>query len=294
MTTFCRLAIWSATALLLAACAGGLKLNPERSAAMASEASGASTVPPRTAPSAGLTRPRISGADDERLVVQAAAANPARLANDKILDARRKGDEVLEFLGIRPGMTVLDLYSGGGYYSELLSYLVGVKGAVIAHNNAPYLKLAEKEIAERYAPGRLGNVERITAENNQLALTPNRFDAVLMIDAYHDIYYVDEASGWSRIDGPKLLAEIYRSLKPGGLLGVVDHVAVVGAPAETGGTLHRIDPERLKREITAQGFVFEAESDVLHNPADDHLKAVFDPSIRGHTDQAVLRFRKPK
>jgi predicted methyltransferase len=232
--------------------------------------------------------------DDEDLVVSAAAGNPARLANDRIVDARRKGDEVLKFLQIRPAMTVLDLFSGGGYYSELLSFIVGPRGVVVAHNNTPYLDFAKKELELRYTPGRLANVQRLLAENNELVLTADRFDAVLMVDAYHDIYYVDEASGWKKIDGPKLLAEIFKALKPGGILGVIDHVAAAGAPAETGGTLHRIDPELLKKEITAAGFVFEATSDILRNPQDDHTKPIFDASIRGRTDQAILKFRKPR
>ena len=190
-------------------------------------------------------------------------------------------------------MTVLDLWSGGGYYTELLSYIVGASGQVVSHNNTPYLQFAKDDLAVRFAPGRLPNVERLLAENNQLALPAGRFDAVLMTNVYHDIYFVDEKEGWPRIDGPKLMAEVFLSLKPGGVLGVTDHAAVPGAPPETGGTLHRIDPGLLKREITAAGFVLEAESDVLVNPEDDRTKSAFDPSVQGRTDQVVLRFRKP-
>ena len=137
---------------------------------------------------------------------------------------------------------------------------------MVAHNNTPYLDFAKDDLAVRFAPGRLPNVERLLAENNQLTLPAGRFDAVLMTNVYHDIYFVDEKAGWPRIDGPKLLAEVFRSLKPGGVLGVTDHAALPGSPPETGGTLHRIDPALLKREITAAGFVLEAESDVLVNP----------------------------
>jgi predicted methyltransferase len=226
--------------------------------------------------------------------VAAALADPQRLPADRALDERRKPGEVLRFFDIRPGMTVLDLYSGGGYYTEILAYLVGPAGRVVAHNNAAYLEFAKKEIAERYTPGRLPNVERLMAENNQLQLRGRRFDAVLMTLVWHDVYFADEAAGWPRIDGPKLLAEIWQSMKPGAVLGVVDHVAAPGAPAEVGGTLHRIDPERLRRDITAAGFVLEAESQVLRNLADDYAKPVFDADVRGKTDQVVLRFRKPR
>ena len=96
-----------------------------------------------------------------------------------------------------------------------------------------------------------------------------------------------------KIDGPALLAEIIQSMRPGAVLGIVDHVADRGAPATTGGTLHRLDPELIKRDIVAAGFLFAGESDVLRNFTDDHRQPVFDDSIRGRTDRAVLKFRKP-
>jgi len=190
-------------------------------------------------------------------------------------------------------MVVLDLYSGGGYYSELLSYIVGPVGRVVAHNNSAYLSLMKDELAMRYANGRLKNVERLVAENNELELTSNVFDVVIMIKAYHDVYYVDEKMGWNKIDRPTLLHEIFTALKPGGVLGVVDHVADFGAPPETGGTLHRIDPALIKRDMAVAGFIYDGESNVLRNPADDHSQTVFAPSVQGRTDRVVMRFRKP-
>ena len=111
--------------------------------------------------------------------------------------------------------------------------------------------------------------------------------------AYHDVYFVSEEMGWTEIDGPRMLAEIYASMRPGAVLGVVDHVADKGAPASTGGTLHRLDPDLIIRDITAVGFLFDGQSDVLRNFEDDHTRPVFDDSIRGRTDRVVLRFRKP-
>jgi predicted methyltransferase len=191
-------------------------------------------------------------------------------------------------------MTVLDMYSAGGYYTEILSQVVGPTGRVYAHNNTPYLGYSKDEIDKRYAdPGRLANVERFTGENNALDLPDNKFDFVLMSMVYHDVYFQDEASGWERVDAPKMLAEISSSMKSGATLGVIDHAAAAGAPPETGGTLHRIDPELLKKDITSAGFVLDDESDLLRNPADDHTLAVFDPGIRGKTDRVLLKFRKP-
>ncbi len=281
---------------LLAGCANGPQLDPARSAAMARSATQPATQRGPDLRSEDAVRrpsPRPAPASLAEQAVLTAVANPARPAADRARDESRQSAAVLNFFRITPGMTVLDLWSGGGYYTELLSYVVGSSGRVVAHNNTPYLDFAKDDLSVRFAPGRLPNVERLLAENNQLTLPAGRFDAVLMTNVYHDIYFVDEKAGWPRIDGPKLLAEVFRSLKPGGVLGVTDHAAVPGSPPETGGTLHRIDPALLKREIIAAGFVLEAESDVLVNPEDDRTKSAFDPSVKGRTNQVVLRFRKP-
>ena len=116
---------------------------------------------------------------------------------------------------------------------------------------------------------------------------------MLLSAVYHDVYYVNEANDWPAIDGPKLLAELFAGMKPGATLGLIDHAAAPGSPAETGGTLHRIDVDLVKRDFAAAGFVLEAESDVLRNPADDLGKGVFDPAVRAETDRFMLRFRRP-
>lgn len=290
------LVLLSGLALLVGSCAGGPQLDPAKSAAMAGAATEASTLSAPDLRSEDAVKPpgsRPVPADPIQQAVLAAVANPARPAADRPRDKLRQSAAVLTFFRIAPGMTVLDLYSGGGYYTELLSYIVGPTGQVVAHNNTPYLKFASADLAGRYQPGRLPNVERLLAENNELHLPVAHFDAVVMTNVYHDIYFVDEKAGWPRIDGPRQMAEVFKSLKPGGILGVVDHAALPGAPPETGGTLHRIDPALLKREIIAAGFVLDGESDVLVNPNDDRTKSAFDPSVQGRTDQVVLRFRKP-
>ena len=114
-----------------------------------------------------------------------------------------------------------------------------------------------------------------------------------MILAYHDVYYSNPKEGWPKLDGPGLLAELYQALKPGGTLGIVDHHAEAGAPRETGGTLHRIDPSLVIADLTSSGFELEEKSDALRNMSDDHRRTVFDPELRGRTDRFMLRFRKP-
>lgn len=224
--------------------------------------------------------------------ILAALADTRRLETDRDADAGRRPGVVLEFFGIEPGMTVLDLFSGTGYYTELVYRIVGDAGTVWAHNNAAYLANREP-LQARYGDGRLASVRRVTAENNELDLPAESFDAVLMILTYHDIYFVNESIGWTRIDGPGLLAELYQSMRPGAVLGVVDHAAAPGSPGESGNSLHRIDPALARREIEAAGFVFDAESTALRNLDDDLTQNVFADGIRGRTDRFVFRFRKP-
>src|SRR5688572_14509236 len=243
---------------------------------------------PATAAAAGPAAFRSGGVDYAAAV---AAAN--RPAADREQDAARKPAESLAFFGVQPGMVALDLFAGAGYYTELLAAVVGPAGRVVAHTNKAYLDGVGEEWTRRFADSRLPNVEQLTAEGNDIELTPAQFDFVLMSAVYHDVYYVNEARNWPKIDGPRLLAELFSAMKPGATVGVIDHAATPGSPEETGGTLHRIDPAIVKRDFAAAGFVLDAESDVLRNPADDFTKGVFDPTVRMKTDRFMLRFRRP-
>ena len=227
-------------------------------------------------------------------VYTAAVANDARSAQDRARDAGRKPAEVLEFLGIVENMTVLDVFSGGGYYTEILASLVGDGGKVIAHSNEAYLKFVGNQFNARYEDNRLPNVEILMAENNELALAPGSLDAIMLVLSYHDFFNDDAENGWPLIDIPALLQEFHKGLKPGGIVGVIDHYAAAGSPAETGNTLHRIDPAIVIAGMEAAGFVLEAQSDVLRNPDDDLGKSVFEPDLRGKTDRFLMRFRKPE
>ncbi len=226
-------------------------------------------------------------------IYSAAVSNPQRSAEDRERDVDRKPAAVLEFLGLKPGMRVLDLFSGGGYYTEILSNVVGAKGRVVAHTNKAYEGFAGEQTRVRYADNRLANVEILIAENNELKLAPGSFDAISMVLSFHDIYFVDAESGWPKLDGTKLLAELYRGARPGAILGIIDHSAAAGSPKETGGTTHRIDPAIVISEVEAAGFRLEARSDLLRNMQDDYSRNVFEPDLRGKTDRFVLRFRKP-
>jgi predicted methyltransferase len=226
--------------------------------------------------------------------IESAIASPDRPAADREQDAHRKPDEILAFLGVAPGMRVLDAFSAGGYYTELLARMVGVDGEVIAYNNPPYAKFAEKGIAARYAENRLPNARQVTSTLEDLKLEPGSLDAALFVMSYHDLYWRPADGSWPPTDPSLLLAKLHAALKPGGVIVVQDHVAAPGGDAsEVVDKLHRIDPTIVKRDFERAGFAFDGASTTLVHPDDDHTKGVFDPAIRGKTDQFVFRFRKP-
>jgi predicted methyltransferase len=133
------------------------------------------------------------------------------------------------------------------------------------------------------------NVSLISEPAAQFSV-PKKVDVVWTSQNYHD--YPDRFMG--KVDPRLLDRAVYRALKPGGLFVVVDHVAQAGSGMRDTDTLHRIDPQIVKAQVMATGFKFDGESDVLRNPADDHTLPVFDPAIRGHTDQFGFRFRKTR
>ncbi|MGI9270910.1 MAG: class I SAM-dependent methyltransferase [Woeseiaceae bacterium] len=230
--------------------------------------------------------------DVEVDVFVAALENPARPESDRGRDAGRQPAAVLEFFGIAPGMAVLDMFSGGGYYTEIIAGVVGPEGRVVAHSNKAYLQFVGEEFEARHADGRLPNVDVLMAENNELELDENQFDAVMMVLSYHDTYWVAPDRGWPEFDRPKLLAELYAAMKPGGVMAVIDHQAEPGSPGESGGQVHRIDRAIVVADFEQAGFVLEDESDLLRNPEDDYSKGVFDPAVNGKTDRFMLKFRK--
>ena len=236
----------------------------------------------------------IDAAADSAQAVAAAIASPERPKTDVEQDARRKPAELLAFVGAAPGMRVADMFSAGGYYTELLSRTVGVKGQVIAYNNPPYANFAKKGIAERYAGDRLGNVRQLTSDIDKFDVAPGGLDAAIFVMSYHDLYWRPTDGSWPATDPQVLLKGLFAALKPGGVVVVEDHVARPNADAAgTVDKLHRIDPALVKADFAKAGFVFDAESKVLAHPDDDHTMLVFDEAIRGKTDQFIYRFKKP-
>jgi len=231
-----------------------------------------------------------AGAETVDQAIARAVANPQRSEADRQRDARDKPAAVLKFIGLRPGMKVADVISGGGYYSELMSYVVGPKGKVIAHTVKTYDRWVADERKARFAEGRLPNVVPLSAELPELQLGKESLDLILMVMVYHDIYY--KSDFWTPPNRDDFFNRIRTALKPGGILAIVDHAALPGTGNTAAQNLHRIDEAFAKRDIERAGFKFQAESGVLRNSADDHTLVVFDPHIQGHTDRFVYRFIK--
>lgn len=233
----------------------------------------------------------IAGFANASEAIDNAVAMSSRPEADRDRDVNRKPAAVLEFFGIAPGMQVLDIFAGGGYYSEILSHVVGSSGKVTLYNNGGWDGFVGSGVAERLDNNRLPNVESVVAEANATDFAANSFDAAIFVLGFHDLYYASE--GWPAIDADAFLIDLYESMKPGGVVGIVDHAATLGVSVEVANTLHRIDPGMIHYAMVKAGFKFDGESDVLRNPNDDRIKPMSDETIRGRTDRVVYRFVKP-
>lgn len=217
-------------------------------------------------------------------------ADPLRSDDWRKLDENRRPADVLAFAGVKPGQTVLDFFAGGGYYSFLLAKAVGPKGMVFAANPPAE---NDPKAWERFAD-KVPNLHVMVAEVPRMAFAPRSLDLIFTNLNYHDLYWESEKYHFPRQDVPKVLASWFTELKPGGHVVIVDHAANPGGdPRVVADQLHRIDPERVKADMTAAGFVLEGESNVLRRSEDDRTKLVFDPSVRGKTDRFILKFRRP-
>ncbi len=224
------------------------------------------------------------------LLALAAHAELERSEADARRDMTSKPFAVLEFMGVQAGWQVIDLFSGSGYYSEVISQVVGDTGKVYLHNNQAYMGLADR-LADRLADNRLPNVEVYVREVEDINLPSNSLDMAILVMAYHDVYFVTQ--GWN-VTAEPLFRTIRRILKPGGVLAVIDHHAEPGVDNTVAQTLHRIDAEFAREDIASHGFEFVAESKILENPDDDLAVTVFDEKVRGRTSRFVYKFVKPE
>jgi predicted methyltransferase len=219
----------------------------------------------------------------------AIVADTTRPESDRALDASRHPVELLALLKLRPGDTVADVWPGD-YWDRLFAEAVGPTGTVYAAH------LADADEAERHTTPPAGSMPLADHPNVIVAVTrsgsfslPTKADLIWFRQNYHDLY--DKFMGPA--DVPAFNRAVYQALKPGGRFVIIDHAAVDGSKLAATETLHRIDPAVVKADLAAAGFKLVGESDVLRNPDDPRTKLVFDPSIRGKTDQFVFVFQRP-
>lgn len=223
-----------------------------------------------------------------------AVSHPGRSAADLRRDALDHPAELLRLAKIKPGMRVADLLADNGYYSELLSYVVGPKGHVLLLNNSAYETWGKQSWQPRLANNRLPNVEHRTIDLEHLGLPDASLDAVLLIKVYHDFYWKDPEGTWPAMDPQKVLGEIARVLKPGGVVLLVDHSAKPGTAAADAPTLHRIDEAYTRADFARHGFESVASSDALRRPDDPRDQITYKGPMVGKTDRFVLVLRKTR
>lgn len=221
------------------------------------------------------------------------AATSARTESNVKLDESRKPAEVLKFLGLQKGMRVADPFGGNLYWAEITGPAVGPNGRVTiwepqqfysqkVYDNYTALKARQPNIWMRVSPMEAPDIPA------------GKYDFMLINLDYHDVYWESAKYGIVKMDPDQWLKSIYDAMKPGAVVGVIDHVANPGDTRATVEKLHRIDPETVKADFKRAGFKLEGSSDILRNPADDHSLNVFDAKIRGKTDRFILKFRKPR
>jgi predicted methyltransferase len=224
-------------------------------------------------------------------IYDAALTNPARNAKDVKRDAADHPAELLRLAGIKPGMRVADFMAAQGYWTEIVSYVVGPKGHVLMLNNAAYDGWSPGW-EKRLANNRLPNAEHQTVDLADMKLGTGTLDAVLMIKVYHDLYWVDPKGDWPKIDVPSTLDQIARALKPGGVLLLVDHSAKPGTGSSAASPLHRIEESYAKKDFESRGLELVAHSDVLRRPDDKRDLLTYEGAGAGKTDRFALVFRK--
>lgn len=224
--------------------------------------------------------------------IAAAVADSSRPEADKARDANRKPGETLAFTGVRPGAQIAELLPGGGYFTRIFSKAVGSSGHVYAVVPAPVADAPADAVdfAARVraiaADPNYANVSVVVEPFSQLSV-PVPVDLVWTSQNYHDLH------NFPGLDVGIFNKLVFDDLKSGGIYLVLDHTAEAGSGGRDTKTLHRIDPETVKKEVLAAGFVFVGASNLLHQPGDNPKVKVFDPTVRGKTDQFILKFRKP-
>lgn len=223
--------------------------------------------------------------------VQQAVADPARPASYRAADAFRKPAETLAFSGVKSGMKVGEFYPAGGYFTRMISDVVGPSGHIYAIENAGWND-SVKDDRKMLAEGKWKNVS-LDVQPFGTVKFAQPLDLVWVTQNYHDLKIPQYGPNGQAVDTLAFDRAVFAALKPGGIFFILDHQGPAGLSPLQIAKMHRINRDEVVKEVTSAGFKLAAEGDFLRNPADDHTKPIFDPSIRGHTDQYALRFVKP-
>ena len=237
-----------------------------------------------------LAAPLAAHAQTVPAPIATALTDAGRPQADKDRGAARHPGEILAFAGIAPGEKVGDFIMGGGYWTRILSPIVGAKGKVYAYQPAEFIQFRAAYADEQKAAieGRANAVAM--SDSLKTFAFPEPLDAIITVQNWHDLHLKFAPPGTAKFIAKKL----YDSLKPGGVLLVIDHVANADPELALPQTLHRIDPAAARAEIESVGFTFEGELPLLRNDKDPHTASVFTPEVKGKTDQFIYKFRKPK
>ncbi|ASK90037.1 class I SAM-dependent methyltransferase [Sphingorhabdus sp. SMR4y] len=223
----------------------------------------------------------------------AALAASGRDEADIALDESRKPAEVLAFMGLETGDAVLDIFAGGGYYSEILARAVGPEGAVIAVNPPQFVSSEQSKEKWAGVTARQPNVTMVPSQLPDYEPAADSIDFAMLHLIYHDFYWESERFKFEKMDPAVVLANLYTGMKPGGIVAVIDHAGLPGETRAVVEKTHRIDPATVQADFIRAGFVLDGQSDMFVNPEDDLDTNVFDPAVRGKTSRFVMRFRKP-
>ncbi len=237
----------------------------------------------------GFATPVAVAAAPKADPVAAAIASPERPDADKARDAARKPAELMKFAGIKPGQKVVDFVMGGGYVTRVIAGTVGPKGVVYGFQPTEFVAFSAKYGTDQdTVAAAVKNVRPLRSPFSAPAI-PEPVDVIVTVQNYHDLYLKPFPADTAE----KANAALFKALKPGGTLVVVDHVAATGSGRDAPDAVHRIDPAFARAEIEKAGFRFDGELNSWRQSDDPHTASVFAPAIRGKTDQFAYRFRKP-
>ena len=227
-------------------------------------------------------------------VAAAVANSSARSEANLKLDEGRKPTELLGFFGLERGMRVIDMFGANRYWAEIIAPAIGPEGQIVVWQPTQFMNDKRKAEFDAFA-AKAGTAALISTPFEAPMLGTNAYDFMIMNLDYHDVYWQNPERKIGRMEPDAWLKRLYAAMKPGAVLGIVDHVANAGGDTrEVVEKLHRIDPAVVRADFERAGFVLEGESQLLRNPADDHSLLVFDDKIRGKTDRFVFKFRKPQ